>query len=72
MKLTTALKSRTVWCGIIATAIVGLKLLWPESAALDDAMAQKNVMASQAVLIVEGLLGLGVILFRIKAKARDE
>ena len=71
MKLTTALKSRTVWCGIIATAIVGLKLLWPESAALDDAMAQKNVMASQAVLIVEGLLGLGVILFRIKAKDRQ-
>ena len=71
MKIQTALKSRTVWCGIIAAGIAGLKLLWPESAALDDAMADKSLLASNAVLIAQGLLGVGAILFRIKAKDRE-
>jgi len=72
MKLTTALKSRTVWCGIIATGIALMKMLWPESQALDAALDDKNLLASNAVLIVQGALGIGAIFFRIKAKARDE
>jgi len=71
MKLQSALKSRTVWCGIVAALIAGLKLVWPENAALDEALAQKSQLASNAVLIVQGFLGIGAIIFRIKAKARD-
>jgi len=72
MKLTTALKSRTVWMGIIAALIAGLKLMWPENTFLDDLLQDKAQLASQFVLVVEGALGIGVIIFRIKAKARDE
>ena len=71
MKLQTALKSRTVWCGAIATVIAMLKFLWPESAALDAAMADKSLLASNAVLLAQGALGIAAIVFRVKAKARD-
>jgi hypothetical protein len=51
--------------------IAMMKMIWPNSAALDEAVQQKNLMASQMVLIAQGLLGVGAIIFRIKAKNRD-
>lgn len=71
MKLQTALKSRTVWCGIIATVIAVAKLLWPESSTLDAVEGNKEVLASNAVLVAQGLLGIGAIIFRITAKERN-
>lgn len=71
MKIQTALKSRTVWCGIVAMVIAVAKLLWPESEALDEALKNKETMASQLVLLAQGLLGFFAIVFRVKAKARD-
>lgn len=71
MKLKTALKSRTVWMGIIATAIAVLKLIWPENTVLDGLLADKSQLASNMVLIAQGLLGVAAIVFRIKAKDRD-
>jgi hypothetical protein len=72
MKLTTALKSRTVWCGVIATVVALAKFLWPQNAALDQVLTQKEVLASNLVLLAQGTLGVGAIVFRILAKARDE
>jgi hypothetical protein len=71
MKIKTALKSRTVWCGIIATAITILKLVWPESEVLDDVVKNKETLASQFVLLAQGVLGVGTIFFRINAKERE-
>lgn len=74
MKLTTALKSRTVWCGIIVTAIAAIKLILGDSIGdvpLDEVEKNKELLASNFVLVVQGLLGVGAIIFRIKAKNRD-
>ena len=65
MKISSALKSKTVWCGILAAGIAGLKLIWPESTALDEALSDKSLLASNFVLVSQGLLGLGAIVFRI-------
>ena len=65
MKISSALKSKTVWCGILAAAIAGLKLIWPESAALDEALKDKSLLASNFVILSQGLLGVGAIFFRI-------
>ena len=70
MKVKTALRSRTVWCGIIAAAVALLQLVFGDSAVLGDVEANKEVLASNVILIVQGLLGAGAILFRIKAKDR--
>ncbi|HUV64117.1 MAG TPA: hypothetical protein VMW24_09470 [Sedimentisphaerales bacterium] len=70
MKIQTALKSRTVWCGIIAALVAIWQLVFGDSAVLGDVEANKEVLASNVVLIFQGLLGVGAILFRIKAKNR--
>ena len=71
MKIKTALKSRTVWCGIIAATIAALKLLWPDNPALDEVLSNKEQIGSNLVLIAQGLLGAGAIFYRINAKDRD-
>ena len=70
MKVQSALKSRTVWCGIIAAVIAVAQLLFGDTGLLRDMEAHKEVLASNLVLVAQGLLGAGAILFRIRAKER--
>ena len=71
MKIKSAMQSRTVWCGIITFTVAVLKLFWPESAALDDLIQIKEVLAGKLILIAQGVIGVLTIYFRVKAKNRD-
>ncbi len=71
MKLKSMLKSRTCWCGIVAAVIAGAQLIFGDSEFLTETLANKEQLASNLVLIAQGALGVGAILFRVKAKDRD-
>lgn len=74
MKVSSMIRSRTVWCGVIVAVIALLRMIAGDSVgdvSLDEVEKNKEVIGSNFVLIAQGLAGVGAIIFRIKARDRD-